>query len=331
MPVAVTGAAGFIGSAVVRKLIQQQRDVRVLLQPGAPTRNLDELPQERLERVTVDVCDGAAVRKALQGCDVLYHLAAIYKVWLPDPSIIYRVNVEGTTQVMLAARDLGLSKIVYTSSIAALGITGGERLIDEAVPFNYYSEANHYILSKYLAERVVMNFAAAGLPAVVVNPAFPFGAGDIGPTPTGRIIVALLRGEVPVRGAGGFCAIDVDDVAEAHVAAETRGRVGERYILGNHNISLNDFFDLVCGIAGVKRPRIPVPKPLGAALALALELYADHLSHKEPPTTFKSLRYAQNYLYYDNTRARTELQMPCTPLEQTISRAVRFFRQSAMA
>jgi dihydroflavonol-4-reductase len=225
---------------------------------------------------------------------------------------------------------LGLSKIVYTSSIAALGVRDDGKLIDENLAFNYYDGANHYILSKYLSERVVMNFASAGLPVVVVNPAFPFGPGDIAPTPTGRVIVALLRGEVPVRGAGGFCAVDVDDVAEAQVAAETRGRIGHRYILGNHNISLNDFFDLVARIAGVKSPRIPVPKPLGAAVALGMELFADHVSHKEPPTTLRSIRYAQKLLYYDTSKARSELALPCTPLEQTISRSVRWFRQAGM-
>ncbi|MBI5532006.1 MAG: NAD-dependent epimerase/dehydratase family protein [Deltaproteobacteria bacterium] len=330
MPVAVTGASGFIGSAVVRKLVERERVVRVLLEPGASTRNLDPLPQELIERRTVDICDREALLAALDGCDVLYHLAAVYKDWLPDPSLVYRVNVEGTTHVLLAAQKLGLSKIVYTSSIAALGVRGDGKLIDESTAFNYFDGANHYILTKYLAERVAMNFAQAGLPVVVVNPAFPFGAGDIGPTPTGRIIVALLRGQVPVRGAGGFCAVDVDDVAEAHVAAETRGRVGQRYILGNHNITLNDFFDLVGRIAGVKSPRVPVPKPVGAAVALGMELFSDHVSHREPLTTYRSIRYAQQLLFYDNARARTELGLACTPLEQTISRAVRWFREAGM-
>jgi len=331
MPVAVTGASGFIGSAVVRKLVERDRTVRVLLEPGASTRNLDALPPDRLERRTVDICDRGTLLTALDGCDVLYHLAAIYKTWLPDPSIIYRVNVEGTTNVMLAAQKLGLSKIVYTSSIAALGVRGDGKLIDESVPFNYYDGANHYILTKYLSERVAMNFASAGLPVVVVNPAFPFGPGDIGPTPTGRIIIGLLRGQVPARGAGGFCAIDVDDVAEAHIAAETRGRIGEHYILGNHNITLNDFFDLVARIAGVGSPRVAVPKAVGAAVALGMELYADWVSHREPLTTYRSIRYAQQHLYYDNTRARTELGLASTPLEQTISRAVRWFREAGMA
>jgi dihydroflavonol-4-reductase len=331
MPVAVTGASGFLGSAVVRKLIERGRGVRVLIEPGAPTRNLDALPQDRMERRTVDISDAPAVAAALDGCDVLYHLAAVYKVWLPDPSIIYRVNVEGTTNVMLAAQKLGLSKIVYTSSIAAIGVRKDSSPIDETVAFNYYDQANHYILSKHLAERIVMGFAASGLPVVAVNPTFPFGPGDIAPTPTGRIVIALLRGEVPARGAGGFNVVDVDDVAEAHVTAETRGRIGQRYILGNHNISLNDFFDLVCRIAEVKAPRIAVPSPVGAAVALGMELVADYVTHREPPTTYRSLRYAQNLLYYDNSLARAELGLPCTPLETTIQRAVRWFRDSGMA
>jgi dihydroflavonol-4-reductase len=331
MPVAVTGASGFIGSAVVRKLLERGRDVRVLLEPGATTRNLDALPQDRMERRTLDITDASAVTPALEGCDVLYHLAAVYKVWLRDPAIIYRVNVEGTTNVMLAAQGLGLSKIVYTSSIAAVGVRKDAGPIDETVAFNYYDQANHYILSKHLAERIVMSFAASGLPVVAVNPTFPFGPGDVAPTPTGRIIVALLRGEVPARGAGGFNAIDVDDVAEAHLNAETKGRVGQRYILGNHNISLNDFFDLVCRVAEVKAPRIAVPSSVGAAFALGMELMADYVTHREPPTTYRSLRYAQNNLYYDNSLARAELDLPCTPLEKTVQRAVRWYRDSGMA
>jgi len=330
MPVAVTGASGFIGSAVVRKLLERGRHVRAVLEPGANTRNLDSLGGP-LERVTADVCSYDAMRRALDGCDTLYHLAAVYRTWLPDPSVIYRVNIDGTTSTLLAARDAQLSKIVYTSSIAAIGLRADGALSDESLGFNYYRDANDYILSKYLSERVALQFAASGQPIVIVNPAFPFGPGDIAPTPTGRVIVAVLRREIPALGPGGFCVIDVDDVAEGHLAAETKGVVGERYVLGNHNVSLNDFIKRVGAIAGVKTPRVSMPKPVACAIALGLELYADHVSHREPPATYRSIRYAQNYLYYDNTKARTSLGLPTRPLDETIERSVQWFRSSGMA
>ena len=239
MLAAVSGATGVIGSAVVRKLLADGRPVRALCEPRAPTRNLDALDATRrqgpVERVTVDVCDLAGMKRALAGASAYYHLAAIYRVWNPDPRAIYRVNLEGTTTSLLAAQAAGVGRIVYTSSIAAVGLPPDGRPADETVAFNLHDIADEYILTKHLSERIAMRFAEV-LPVVVVNPAFPFGPGDIAPTPTGKIILKLLRGEVPAVGPGGFCAVDVDDVAAAHVAAETRGRVGERYILGNHNV-----------------------------------------------------------------------------------------------
>jgi dihydroflavonol-4-reductase len=331
--VAVSGASGFIGSAVVRKLLAQGRQVRVLLEPGATTKNLDGLPLEGLsgevERFTVDVCDFEGMARALDGCSAFYHLAAIYQVWTPDPTAIHRVNIEGTTTALLAAKATRVPRVVYTSSIAAVGLPGDGTPADESVAYNLHDVANDYILTKHLSERIAMRFAEAGTPIVVVNPAFPFGPRDIAPTPTGSIILSLLRGQVPAVGDGGFCAIDVDDVAAAHVAAETRGRVGERYILGNHNISFRDFCELVCRIAGVKAPSISVPGWVGQSIAKGMELWADRTG-KAPPTTVKGLRYLQMNAFFDNTKARTELELQCTPLEDSVRRAVDYFRAEGM-
>ncbi len=330
MIAAVSGAGGFIGSAVVRKLVEGGRKVRALVEPSASTRNLDDLPAAQVERVTVDVCDYEGMARALTGVSAYYHLAAIYRVWLPDPSLIYRVNLEGTTTSLLAAQAASVPKIVYTSSIAAIGLRPDGAPSDETVAWNLHAIANEYVLTKMLSERIAMNFAKT-LPIVVVNPAFPFGPRDIAPTPTGKIVLAILRGEVPGTTPSGFCAIDVDDVAAAHVAAETKGRIGERYILGDHNIAFHDFAHLVAEIAGVKAPRLRLPGWLGAGAALGMELWSDHVTHTEPRATYRSVAYLQRSAYFDPGKARRELGLASRPLEQSIERAVRWFRESGQA
>jgi dihydroflavonol-4-reductase len=327
---AVSGATGFIGSAVVRRLVADGRRVRALCEPGAPTKNLEALPAGAVERLSVDVCDQAGMTRALEGCSAYYHLAAIYRIWNPDPRAIYRVNIEGTTSALLAAQAARVPRIVYTSSIAAVGLHADGRASDETVEFNLYDIADEYILTKHLSERIAMRFAEV-LPIVVVNPAFPFGPGDIAPTPTGKIILALLRGEMPGTGPGGFCAVDVDDVAAAHVAAETKGRIGERYILGNHNLTYAEFAQVVAKVAGARVPRLYIPAPLGIGVTKGMELWSDLVSHREPQGTVKALAYLLRRPFFDPAKARRELGFPCTPLEVSIERAVRFFRDQGMA
>lgn len=325
---AVSGATGLIGSAVVRELVAQGRKVRALVEPGVATTNLDDLPG--VEQIPVDVNDRAGLLRALDGVHAFYHLAAIYKVWSLDPAAIWRVNLEGTTTSLLAARDAGVRRIVYTSSIAAVGLGEGQTPADETTSWNIGDIANDYIASKRQAERVALRLAEAGLPLVCVNPAFPFGRGDVGPTPTGEIILNLLRGKVPGVGAGGFCAIDVDDVAKAHVAAETKGRIGERYILGNHNVTLREFFALVADVAGVRAPRLPVPSLLARGVARGMEMWSDHVSKKPPLATDKSVQYMQRFAFFDGSKARRELGMPCTPLRTSVELAVEYFRTNGM-
>jgi dihydroflavonol-4-reductase len=327
--VAVTGATGFIGSAVVRRLLAQRREVRALVEPGADRQNLESLGRS-VEQVEVDVCDSAGMLRALSGCSALYHLAAVYKTWTPDPHHLYRVNIEGTTNALLAAERAKVSRVVFTSSIAAVGLRADGQPSDETVAFNLYELANEYILSKHLSERIALRFAAAGLPVIVVNPAFPFGTGDIAPTPTGSIILSLLRGQVPGYGAGGFCAVDVEDVAAGHLLAEEKGRVGERYILGGHNITWRDFFALVCEVAGRKAPQYYVPNSIARGIAKSAELWAGYVSKREPIATEKSILYTQKNAFFDNRKSLRELEVPVTPLRTSIERAVRFFRNHNM-
>ncbi|MCK6586732.1 MAG: NAD-dependent epimerase/dehydratase family protein [Polyangiaceae bacterium] len=326
----MSGATGFIGSAVVRRLLADGRRVRALIEPHANTQNLDDLPAERLERVTVDVCDLAGMRRALEGVSAFYHLAAIYKTWLKDPSTIYRVNIEGTTTSLLAARDAGVGRVIYTSSIAAVGRRDDGLPSDESVAWNLYDVANDYILTKHLSERIALRFAEAGMPIVVVNPAFPFGPRDIAPTPTGGIIISVLRGELPGIGDGGFCAIDVDDVAAGHVAAETKGRIGERYILGDHNVTFEEFIALVAEVAGLKTPKLRIPRLLGQGVALGMELWSDLVTKTEPMATLKSVKYLQGKPWFDVTKARRELGLASTPLRESVKRAVDYFRANNM-
>jgi dihydroflavonol-4-reductase len=333
-PVAVTGSTGFIGSAVVRRLLLGGREVRALVEPGAKEGPLEEVEREvgrSADRVVVDVTDVAAMSHALSGCESLFHLAAIYKTWVPDPTRLYEVNVAGTVASLLAAQKAALRRVVYTSSIAAVGLRPDGQSADEETPFNLFDVANDYILSKWQSERVALKFAHAGLPLVVVNPSFPFGPRDAAPTPTGRMVLQLLKGQVPGIAAGGFNCVDVDDVALGHVAAEEKGRVGERYLLADHNVTLKEFFAAVCEVGQVKAPKLPLPSSVTAAVALGFELWADHVSHQEPRATYRSIRYAQRQAFFDPAKARRELGLPSTPLRTSLARAIEWFRGAGMA
>ncbi len=320
----VTGASGFIGSAVVRRLLGRGREVRCYVEPGASRQNLDGLEVEVIEG---DINDRTAVGRALEGIDVLYHLAAIYRLWLPDNALMYEVNVEGTKTVLFAALRAGVGKVVYTSSIAAVGRPEQGDIADETTAFNLWDESNHYVRSKWLSERDALRFAREGLPLVVVNPAFPFGERDIGPTPTGRFIVDALAGRVPGYTDGGFNAVDVEDVAEGHILADERGRVGERYILGDHNVSYKEFFDAVTEVGGVKPITRRLPTSVFLSVAWMMERAAD-LRRKPPQLTYKSARYAARNLWFDRRKAHEELGMPSTPLRQSIAKSVSWFRDN---
>ena len=329
MKTLVTGATGFIGSAVVRRLLARGVEVRCYVEPGAKRDNLAGLDVEILDG---DVNDRARLDEALRGVDTLYHLAAIYALWLREPAKMYEVNVEGSKSVLWAAYKAGLQRVVYTSSIAAVGRRADGVPADETTEFGPidWEEGNGYIRSKWLSERDALRFAREGLPLVVVNPGFPFGARDIAPTPTGGYILAALKGQVPGVTDAGFCAIDVDDCAEGHVLAAERGRVGERYILANHNISYGDFFAMVGRVGGVKVPTRKLPIWVARGYAWGTERVAA-ARKKRPLTTYKAMLQASRHLYFDNAKARRELGLPSTPLEVSIERAVKWFRDAGYA
>lgn len=324
--VAVTGASGFVGSAVVRALIAAGRSVRAIVEPGADLRNLDGV---NVERVTCDVTDAQQTRRAISGASSLFHLAAIYKLWATDPSPLWRVNVEGTTNVLLAAQAENVRRVVHTSSIMAMGVAEhGDT--DESAVFNTFDLAGVYTMTKHVSERIALRFAEAGLPVVVVNPSMPFGPGDRTPTPTGRTMLTILRDEVPAIGHGMLSVIDVDDCARGHLLAEEKGRVGERYVLNAHDVTIHDFVHAVCRIAGKKPPRFKVPGAIGAAVALGMEAWADHVTHQEPRVTYREARFTQRAPRFSNAKAVRELGLRTRPLDETVARSVAWFRAEAM-
>ena len=319
----VTGAAGFIGSNVVRILLEEGVDVRGMILPGEDQRNLAGV---EIEKVEGDVLDPSSLDRALKSCDTLFHLAAIYQIWLKDRSRFFKVNLQGSRNMLWAARRAGLEKVVYTSSIAAIGIKPGGAVSNEETEFNQYDLANDYILTKYLSQEEALTFAREGLPLVVVNPAFPFGEGDVVPTPTGKMIVETANRGTPVFFKGGMNIVDVKDVARGHVLAARKGEVGEKYILGNENFSIKRFLRLVAKLAGVRPPALYMPVGMARAIGYIMERQAT-AKGKPPLTTSKEVPYAAQYLYFDVTKAREKLGLVSTPIEESLKRSIEWFRK----
>ncbi|CUQ65314.1 hopanoid-associated sugar epimerase [Candidatus Nitrospira inopinata] len=318
----VTGATGFVGGAVARALVRAGYEVRVLTRPHADLRNLDRLP---VKRVVGDLRDPASLRAALRGCRHLYHVAAHYALWAKNPSIFYEVNVTGTVNLLEAARDVGTERIVYCSTIGAIGLPPDGGLGTEETPVSLSQMAGHYKRSKYLAEREVLRLAKEGLPVVIVNPSAPVGAGDVKPTPTGQIIVDFMKGRMPAYIETGMNIVDVDDVAQGHLLAMQKGRVGERYILGGKNLLLREVFEILSTVTGVKAPRLKLPRL--AVLPLA---YVNHwvanMTGIPPRIPLEGVKMAKYMMHYDCSKAIRELGIPQTPPEVAIEKAVRWFK-----
>ncbi len=323
MKTLVTGAAGFIGSNVVKGLLERGREVRALIYPGEDASNLEGLEVERIEG---DIRDRGAMERAVKGCGAVYHLAAIYSIWLPDPGRMFEVNLSGSRNVLWACMKEGVGKVVFTSSIAAVGVRPDKEPADERTPFNQWRTGNDYVITKHLSEREALAFAAEGLPLVCVNPAFPLGPGDVAPTPTGKLIEDVIEGRLPVYLEGGFNIVDVEDVALGHILAEERGKVGERYILANTNIEFRQFVERAKAAAGVKGPLLKAPKSVMRAAGYALEYVADRFTRQTPLMTGKSVAYLAQHVYLDNAKARKELGLTFTPFEETLGKAVAWFK-----
>ena len=327
MKALVTGASGFVGGAVVRALVQAGTDVRVLSRRGSDRQNFSNLP---VEEVHGDLRDPASLRNALTGCRQLYHVAAHYALWAKDPSIFYDVNVTGTRTLLEAARDVGTERIVYCSTIGAIGLPPGGGLGTENTPVSLDQMAGHYKRSKYLAEQEVLKLAKAGLPVVIVNPSAPVGASDVKPTPTGQVIVDFMKGRMPAYIETGMNIVDVDDVAAGHLLAMQKGRIGERYILGNKNLMLREVFEILSRLTGVKAPTIKFPRL--AILPLAyLNQWIANLTGQPPRIPLEGVKMAKYKMHYDCGKAIRELGIPQTPPEVALEKAVRWFRDHRYA
>ncbi|MBX3236427.1 MAG: SDR family NAD(P)-dependent oxidoreductase [Nitrospiraceae bacterium] len=327
MKVLVTGATGFVGGAVARALVASGAEVRVLARQGADLQNLNGLKAERVEG---DLRDRESLKRALTGCRQLYHVAAHYALWAKDPAIFYDVNVTGTRNILEAAREVGVERSVYCSTIGAIGLPPGGGLGTEQTPVSLDQMAGHYKRSKYLAEQEVLKLAKEGLPVVIVNPSAPVGAADVRPTPTGQVIVDFMKGRMPAYIETGMNIVDVDDVAAGHLLAMEKGRLGERYILGCKNLMLREVFEILSRLTGVNAPSIKLPRLAILPLAYANQWIADLTGHP-PRIPLEGVKMAKYKMHYDCSKAIRELGIPQTPPEVALEKAVKWFREHGYA
>lgn len=309
---------------MTRAVVAKGDDVRVLVRSASNRGNLDGLPVETVEG---DLQDPSSLKKALIGCQGLYHVAAHYALWAQDPTTFYKVNVDGTKHLFRAAEQVGIERIVYTSTIGAIGLPGDGGLGREDLFPAESQLSGDYKRSKFLAEQEVLKMAQQGLPVVIVNPTAPVGERDIKPTPTGQIIVDFMKGRMLAYIETGMNLIDVDDVAIGHVRAMERGRIGERYILGNQNLMLQGIFQILSQLTNVPAPRVRLPQKMILPLAYLNTWLATYVTHKPPRIPLEGVRMAKYRMHYDCTKARKELDLPQTPVESALKKAVEWFRQ----
>ena len=318
----VTGATGFVGRAVVEALLAQGREVRVLAR-RPQHRTLQGLA---VEVVRGDLTDPASLQSALPGCSRLFHVAADYRLWVPDPHTMYATNVAGTRALLQAALEQGLERVVYTSTVGTLGNPGDGTPGTEETPVSLADMVGHYKKSKFLAEQVALECAGQGLPLVVVNPSTPVGPWDVRPTPTGQMIVDFLKGKMPAFLDSGLNVIHVRDVAQGHLLAEAKGRVGEKYILGHQNMTLADIFARLAAISGVPAPRWRLPYAPILGLAYLNELWSTWITRRPPRIPLSAVKMAKKFMYFDSQKAIQELGLPQTPVDQALEEAVDWFR-----
>jgi dihydroflavonol-4-reductase len=320
----VTGATGFVGSAVARALLARGRRVRVLARPNSDRRNLGGLAVEIAEGAMEDP---RSLARAVAGCRYVYHVAADYRIWVPDPAPMFRANVDGTRDLLTAALEAGAERVVYTSSVATLGLVPGGSATEET-PSSVDDMIGPYKRSKFAAEQVARGLARErGLPVVIVNPSTPVGPGDIKPTPTGRLIVEAARGQMPAFVDTGLNIVHVDDVAEGHLAAAENGRIGERYILGGENMALAEILAEVAQAVGRRPPWLRVPHSVLFPVAIGAELAA-RATGRDPFVTLDGVRMSRKKMYFSSEKASRELGYRSRPAREAIADAVGWFRDN---
>jgi dihydroflavonol-4-reductase len=322
MKALVTGATGFVGAAVARELLGAHWQVRVLVRYGSDRSNLSDLD---VEVASGDLTDLSSLTHAAGGCDAVFHVAADYRLGARDPSQLYRNNVEGTRNVLNAARSAGVKRIVYTSSVATIGIPSDGTPGDERTPAALDAMIGHYKRSKYQAEEVAREIAREGTSVVIVSPSTPVGPGDLKPTPTGQLVLDAAAGRMPAYVDTGLNIVHVDDVAAGHLLAYERGRTGERYILGGEDMTLRDILYTISTLVGGKPPRVRLPYGVVLPIAYLAEGYAK-LSGRSGRITLEGVRMSRKRMFFSSAKAVRELGYRWRPPVQAFEDAIRWFR-----
>jgi dihydroflavonol-4-reductase len=318
----VTGATGFIGANVVRALLDKGRAVKVLVRPGGDRRNCDGLNVEICEG---DLRDAASLVPAVQGCDEVYHVAADYRFWARDWAEIQQSNVRGTQNLLEECLKQNVARVVYTSTVGTIGLSGQPSPGNESTPMDPHQVTSHYKRSKIEAEEVALDMVTRGLPLVIVNPSTPIGPWDRKPTPTGKVIVDFARGKMPAFVETGLCFVDVRDVALGHILAAERGKVGERYILGNENLSLSAFLAKLSPLVGRAAPKVKIPYALAWLSGQMSTAWSDWVTHEPPAVAIEAVKMSRRFMYFDSSKASRELGYAPRPLEDALRDAVNWF------
>ena len=320
----VTGGTGFIGSSVVRDLLGRGIDVRALCRPGSNRTNLEGLDVELFEG---DLLDAGSLRGGMVGCELVFHVGALYSFWVRPKRLIYDVNVEGTRSLLEAAKSTSIERIVYTSSVAALGLRDDGQPADETTPNDISQVIGDYKKSKYLAEQVALEYARE-LPIVIVNPSYPVGPRDIKPTPSGQTILDFLNRKMPAYIDTGMNIVDVEDVALGHWLAADKGRIGERYILGGENVTMKRMLELLSEITGLPAPKARVPyKPI-LAMSYLNAAFCRLFPRITPRMTPETIRMSSHLMYFDPAKAVRELGFPQTPAKEALTKAATWFQEN---
>jgi len=327
----VTGATGFLGSHVARVLAEQGAQLRLLVRPTSDLRNLNDDDLKNADRVVGDLRDAASISRALSGCDVVFHVAADYRLWVRDPDEMYRSNVEGTRSLLEAAWKQGVRRVVYTSSVATMGFPSGSNngnVADEQSPVGIADMIGHYKRSKFMAEQVAIDAARSGVDVVIVNPTTPIGERDLKPTPTGRIVLDFLKRKFPAYVETGLNLVDATECARGHVQALEKGRSGERYILGGENLSLKQILDRLATITGLKSPTLRLPYVFAFAAGAVDEMVTGRLLGREPRATIDAVRMGRKMMFVSSAKAERELGWRTAPVDGALRRSVDWFRRN---